>query len=272
MTSTSPNIHVPRRAAPHRPTNNQQQSCNREYQVRIQETLGIHTPKASHSTNSIPASQELQDAFNTLVSSQTQRGLVAGISNEQLVPLSTLAASSSSSPSSLSTDLASLQPHLQPNAAAYILLKLEASAADGYAAITYVPDSAPVRQKMLFAATRLTLVRELGVERFRETLFVTTKAELTADGWAKHQSHVALQAPLTDEERSLAGVREAEDAESRGTGARKSHVSSGLALDMDHGLVDGLRELGGGAPGRLVQVVRHLDSLLYGSVMEKLTT
>jgi len=40
-------------------------------------------------------------------------------------------------------------------------------------AITYVPDKAPVRQKMLYASTRLTLTRELG-----EFLFVCQRDSL----------------------------------------------------------------------------------------------
>lgn len=59
-------------------------------------------------------------------------------------------------------------------------------------AATYVPDTAQVRQKMLFASTRLTLVRELGAERFRETIFVTSKDELTAEGFRKLDRHAEL--------------------------------------------------------------------------------
>lgn len=109
---------------------------------------------------------------------------------------------------------------------------------------------------MLFAATRLTLVRELGVERFRETLFVTTKQELTADGWAKHEAHTRLAAPLTEEEEGLQGIKEAEARESGGTAARKSHVSSAVGLQAGEGLVDALQGLKrDGCEGELVMVV-----------------
>lgn len=40
-------------------------------------------------------------------------------------------------------------------------------------AVTYVPDKAPVRQKMLFASTRLTLVRELGMSTYAATSYTT---------------------------------------------------------------------------------------------------
>ncbi|KAJ9618306.1 Twinfilin-1 [Taxawa tesnikishii (nom. ined.)] len=151
----------------------------------------------------ISATQELHTAFNDLVSSPSVRGLLASISGESLVPSSSLTSTSSS----FTDDLSQLQNLLKPNEAAYILLKQEHGAPDGFVAVTYVPNSAPVRQKMLFASTRLTLVRELGVERFRETIFCTEKEELTKEGWRRHEQHTKLAAPLTEEEEGLRGLR-----------------------------------------------------------------
>ncbi|KAF7846002.1 hypothetical protein BT93_L5627 [Corymbia citriodora subsp. variegata] len=197
----------------------------------------------------ITASQELLDAFNTLVSSSSQRALLATIDKETLVPSSTLQSSST-----FTSDLDALVPLLTPIAASYILLKLDGSASDGYVAVTYVPDTAPVRQKMLFASTRLTLVRELGVERFRETLFVTRAQELSKEGWEKHEKHAALAAPLTEEEEGLKGIREQEAAEGGGTGARRSHVSAGVGLEMDESGLKALEGLKSAAEGALVQI------------------
>lgn len=44
---------------------------------------------------------------------------------------------------------------------------------------------------MLFASTRSTLVKELGGEKFGESIFATMKAEVTAEGFKKHDAHVA---------------------------------------------------------------------------------
>ncbi|TKA68904.1 hypothetical protein B0A49_03998 [Cryomyces minteri] len=200
----------------------------------------------------ITASQELLSAFQTLVSSPSQRGLLATISAEQLVPSQPIP---STSPDFLA-DLSTLPALLTPTAAAYILLRYSA-APDGFVAVTYVPDAAPVRQKMLFAATRLTLVRELGIERFRETVFATTTEELTADGWRRHERHVGEKAPLTEEERALEGVKEAEAEESRGTATRRGHVSSGVSFPVREDAVEALRALvaGSGEDGEnLVQL------------------
>lgn len=108
---------------------------------------------------------------------------------------------------------------------------------------------------MLFASSRLTLVRELGLERFRETIFATTKAELTAEGWRRHDKHGEIQAPLTQEERALQGVKEAEAEASRGTGARSSHVSSGVNFPISEEALQALRGLEDGGRENLVQLV-----------------
>jgi twinfilin-like protein len=113
----------------------------------------------------ISASAELQSAFNTLVSSSNQRGLLCTIEKESLTPLAVLEPASAS----FADDLSLLAPHLKPNVALYIILRrYSATEPAPFVGITYVPNAAPVRQKMLFASTRLTLVRELGTEKFRE--------------------------------------------------------------------------------------------------------
>ncbi|KAK4624644.1 Twinfilin [Fulvia fulva] len=199
----------------------------------------------------ISASQELHDAFNSFVSASDQRALLAGIEKEQLVPKTTIPLNASD----FKDDLGDLQSHLSPNEAAYILLKVEPGAANGFIAVTFVPNSAPVRQKMLFAATRLTLVRELGIERFRSTLFATEKDELTAHGWTKHEQHESLSAPLTEEEAGLAGVKEAEAQESQGTGARRGHVDSKMNVPTGEGVLEALTSLKEeGCKGTLVQL------------------
>lgn len=164
------------------------------------------------------------------------------------MPQSTLA----SSHSDFLSDLDSLQSALQADAAAYVLLRRDP---DSYVAITYVPDTAPVRQKMLFASTRLTLVRELGSEFFKETLFATTREELSREGWLRHDAHGKLDAPLTQEEQTLRGVREAEAEASRSTSARGEQIhTKGIGTPVSE---DGLRALGQLKDGgdNLVQLV-----------------
>ncbi|KAK4546677.1 hypothetical protein LTR36_001895 [Oleoguttula mirabilis] len=203
----------------------------------------------------ISATQELLDAFNGLVSSSDQRAVLAGIEYERLIPVNTIPLRSTR----FEDDLAQLQDHLSPTQATYVLLKTHPDAADGYAAVTFVPNAAPVRQKMLFASTRLTLVRELGLERFRQQVFATEKEELTAEGWRKHEAHVGLDAPLTEEESGLKSVKDAEAAESIGTSVRRGHVSGKMDIKTGDGVLEALGSLNeDGCKGTLVQLKYQL--------------
>ncbi|MCJ1277328.1 Twinfilin-1 [Puttea exsequens] len=196
----------------------------------------------------ISVSAELQSAFNELVSSPTQRGLIATITSESLTPVHSIPAASTS----FHDDLPAVKEKLAANQAAYIILRRYQNAPDGYVAVTYIPDSAPVRQKMLFASTRLTLVRELGKERFRELLFVTELKELDRDGWEKHEASGALKAPLTEEERTLQDVKEAEEAESRGTAGRRLVTGGHLSLKISEEARGALRGFLGGVESLLM--------------------
>ena len=178
------------------------------------------------------------------------------ISSEQLQPLELLTPSASASAdASFASNVESLlRPRVKPNEALYIILRRYPTS-PALVAVTYVPDTAPVRQKMLFAATRLTLVRELGSEHFRENIFATTPEELTAAGFEKHDAHTAVEAPLTEEERSLGEVRRAELEAGMGTATREIHLSKNMAAPIAEDAVRALKELGAGDTRSLVMLV-----------------
>ncbi|KAF7556869.1 hypothetical protein G7Z17_g1117 [Cylindrodendrum hubeiense] len=198
----------------------------------------------------ISASQELQAQFNSLLASSDTFGLIATIERESLVTVATIPSSSSS----FNDNLASLQPHIKSNVALYLILRRYDSA-PRFLAITYVPDEAPVRQKMLFASTRLTLVRELGTEHFRETILLTMANELTAKGFEKHDAHTKLDAPLTEEEQALGEVKRAEQEAGSGTGTREIHLSKSLAMPVSEDAIAAMQEIGQEG-GRVVTMLR----------------
>jgi len=86
-------------------------------------------------------------------------------------------------------------------------------------------------------------MRELGTEKFSESIFATMREELTAHGFKKHEAHAAKAAPLTEEEAALQGVKEAEAEASRGTSSRASHVSSGVSFPISDHALEALRQL-----------------------------
>lgn len=200
----------------------------------------------------ISASQELKSALGELIVSSTQRGLIARIDKETIVPGATI----SSSASTFLDDLSNLSTHVKPNEALYILLRRADSLASpdkSLVAVTYVPNAAPVRQKMLFASTRLTLVRELGGEHFPESIFTTEADELTAQGWQKHVQHTESSNPLTAEEQSLQDIKDAEALESRGTRGQSLAQGGRLAIRADDEIAGALQKLSQGGDN-LVQL------------------
>jgi twinfilin-like protein len=215
-------------------------------------TLPAQLPQLTPTT----ASAELRTAFQTFLTTPTQRGLLATISNEAIQPGPTIPSTSSS----FLSDLSNLSLHLTPNGALYILLRradtIPASAPSpgSLVAITYVPNAAPVRSKMLFASTRLTLLRELGSEHFGETLFVTEAEELSSAGWQRHEAHGEAANPLTQEERDLEGIREQEAIESRGTQGQSLASGGKLAVKAEEGVGEAVGGLKGGGEN-LVQLV-----------------
>ncbi|KAL2213143.1 actin depolymerizing protein [Sarocladium strictum] len=187
----------------------------------------------------ISASEELQAQFTSLLSTPDTFGLLITIEKEALVPVTTIPSTSSS----FTENLQGLQQHLKPDVALYILLR-RYDDSPRLLALTYVPDAAPVRQKMLFASTRLTLVRELGSEHFRETIFATTAEELSEAGFKKHDAHSKLDAPLTEEERTLGEVKRAEQETGAGTGQREIHLSKSLKMPVGEDALAAMTEVG----------------------------
>lgn len=80
--------------------------------------------------------------------------------------------------------------------------------------------------------------------------------ELTKEGFAKHDKHVALENPLTEEERTLGEVKRQEAEEGRGAGERKRIGGAGLSMAVTDEALAALRTLSGdGGESELVQLV-----------------
>ena len=109
-------------------------------------------------------------------------------------------------------------------------------------------------------------MRELGIERFRETIFATTKEELTKEGFEKHDRHKGSDAPLTEEEMSLGEVKRKEAEEGRGMAERKSHVSSGVSMPVSEDALEALRGLLRDGGDNLVQLVSTLLRIWWYSL------
>jgi twinfilin-like protein len=108
---------------------------------------------------------------------------------------------------------------------------------------------------MLFASTRLTLVRELGGEHFPDSVFTTEAGELTAEGWEKHLAHEAKGNPLTREEQTAQDLKDAEAVEGSAGMRGKSLAQGGrLAVRADSDIAAALQALGQSGTDNFVQL------------------
>ncbi|KAK4687479.1 twinfilin, partial [Tremellales sp. Uapishka_1] len=81
--------------------------------------------------------------------------------------------------------------------------------------ITFVPDDAPVRAKMLQASSRSGLLKALGANNFKHVWFATSLNDLTPAALTSHLKHIDSPPPLTASEAALAEVRAAEAEEAK---------------------------------------------------------
>ncbi|KAK5048255.1 hypothetical protein LTR84_005925 [Exophiala bonariae] len=201
----------------------------------------------------ISASADLQNAFAAFASDSALFALPVTISNESLNALPAIPFPSTTSSATLVSSLSSLEQILSPTIPLYLLLRKTPTPTSPLLAATYIPSRAPVRQKTLFASTRASLVRELGSEKFSETLFLTEKEEvLDPKTWADADSSSddatsgagggsgTNTALLSTEERELQAVKRAEEEARHGTRGRDL---------MNEGGSGGAVSLGGGGSG-----------------------
>ncbi|KAG5634571.1 hypothetical protein H0H81_001496, partial [Sphagnurus paluster] len=203
----------------------------------------------------IAASAELATLFASANTSNTIRFIKVSIKNESLIHNLTISPSTS-----FETDLELLQSSdvLEENNPAYILAKVAQS---DWLAISYVPDSARVRDKMLYASSRASLLKALGSTLFTDAIFATSKEDLTPDAYAAHKRHLAAPKPLSAREQELAEAESGSTYE--GSRARASHVRTGVGFSWPQQLKDVIVELnqGGGPTLIVIEIDRSTEVL-----------
>lgn len=118
---------------------------------------------------------------------------------------------------------------------------------------------------MLYASTRLSLVKALGSSQFTDSIFATSKADLTAESYDAHLRHVAAPNPLSSREKELADLKAAENAAAsyEGSSARRGHYGTGTALNWSDEAEIAVKDLGSRNEDYLVILVSrsfHLHS------------
>ncbi|ELU12338.1 hypothetical protein CAPTEDRAFT_150315 [Capitella teleta] len=150
-------------------------------------------------------------------------------------------------------------PQLEEKQPCFIMYRLDSANEMGYQwiFISYSPDFSPVRQKMLFAATRATMKREFGGGQITDELFGTAVDDVNLDGYRKHLTAKSAPPPLTMAEEELQLINKTEVAKTsilgnktanhlqvKNDGASAKHQTlTGLAFPVSRAAQDEIHRL-----------------------------
>ncbi|KAL5511224.1 TWF1 [Sanghuangporus vaninii] len=218
----------------------------------------------------IGISKDLSEIFASAVAGSTVRFIKVAIENESLVPRGTTDVEGAT----LEDDLGKLQTLLEDNEPAYVLARIGSPKAKdvGWIAISYVPDTANVRGKMLYASTRSALTKSLGSAHFSDSLFATSKADITPQAYKAHKAHQAAPQPLSAREQKIADARAAEQAAGgtyEGSTARRNHVGQTVGMTWSDEAKKAVKDLGQGSGNELVLLsIDDTETLVLSSASE----
>ncbi|KAG2120031.1 actin depolymerizing protein [Suillus clintonianus] len=200
-------------------------------------------------TSGIGVSPELTKEFADAVETKNVRFIKVIIQDESLVSVTSLSVTES-----LNEDLVQLQDHLEEKEPCYILARLDDPPSE-WLAISYVPDFANVRDKTLYASTRGSLTKSLGSTVFTDSLFATSKADVTPESYEAHKKHQAAPKPLSAREQEIANIKAAEREAGNsyeGSNARKNHIGQRVGLSWSSDAEDAVKGLGSRDDSRIV--------------------
>uniref|UniRef100_A0A8C5REI3 Twinfilin-1 n=1 Tax=Laticauda laticaudata TaxID=8630 RepID=A0A8C5REI3_LATLA len=192
----------------------------------------------SHQTG-IQASEELKETFARARNGQ-YRFLKIVIENEQLV-----VGCAKQPDSTWKKDYDSfILPLLEDRQPCYILYRLDSQNAQGHEwiFIAWSPDHSPVRQKMLYAATRATLKKEFGGGHIKDEVFGTNKDDVSLNGYQKYLMTQSSPAPLTTAEEELRQIKISE-VETEVSVDTKHQALQGVAFPVAQDALQALEKL-----------------------------
>uniref|UniRef100_A0A3P8UKB4 Twinfilin actin-binding protein 2b n=1 Tax=Cynoglossus semilaevis TaxID=244447 RepID=A0A3P8UKB4_CYNSE len=138
-----------------------------------------------------------------------------------------------------------LLPLLTPQEPCYILYRLDSQNAQGYEWIfvAWSPDHSPVRQKMMYAATRATLKKEFGGGHIKDEMFGTLEEDVCFQGYLRHMSSCSSPAPLTAAERELQQIKVTEVRFKLAEIKEQAQALQGLAFPLQEEAKRALQQL-----------------------------
>jgi hypothetical protein len=168
----------------------------------------------------ITSSPELLEAFKKFVEDKGSI-LIAEIVKETIELADIIPGGSS-----LQGDFETLRNQLDDSNPKYIVVKHDDS--NGiFTFISYVPDYAAVKDKMLYASSKNSLIRQFGSDMFPHILFLNSLEEVSYDGWKYSVSDGTQKEILSTQEKELQKIKDMElDTMIQSTQKKKLVVAS----------------------------------------------
>jgi twinfilin len=121
--------------------------------------------------------------------------------------------------------------------------------------ITWIPEIATVREKMIYASTKATLKSQFGSGQIKEELLGTDPGDISMKGYKRQKQNQAAPAPLTQAEEELAFVK-------------KTETNANISIDSKHQTLGGvsfpLSEAAARAIIEMKQKMHHYVQLSIG--------
>jgi len=130
--------------------------------------------------------------------------------------------------------------HDQP---AYFLYRTDDNDGSGYQWIflSWSPDHAHTRQKMLYAATKQTFKQEFGQGQIKDEVYANMKDDMTLSGYKRHVDHDQAPGPLSREEEEIKLVKETETRVEIAVDTRHQTLSS-LAFPFEKKALEAIED------------------------------
>lgn len=131
----------------------------------------------------------------------------------------------------------------------FIIYRLDSKSSNGFdfLFISYSPDFAHVREKMLYASTRATLKTLFGNGYIKWEVFGTVPDDVSLEGFDKHVASENAPAPLTMEEHEKAEIKELESGADIGASTKKALVATGVSFPISEEGIAAIKQLMEGA-------------------------
>jgi hypothetical protein len=113
---------------------------------------------------------------------------------------------------------------------------------------------------MLYASTRTSLTKSLGAAPFKDSLFATSKDDVSASAYTKHLASLNAPKPMTAREKEMDEIRQAESKSMsyEGSRARVRHVTQEIGLGWPDEVYEAVSDLGSGENSKLVILVSQV--------------